>query len=207
MAGSLAMSGVYKSSADGRRPFSVLTNLSLTVGYGEIVAVVGPQGAGKTTLLEVAAGIQLPDEGDVRLGDLQLADLSDRARERLLGSQIAWTDRKEPRLPWNVRDYAALPLALGRGRREARRSASKALERVGAGDCAERRWGELVAWEQVLVGFARAITGRPRLIVADDLLDGLSRRQTQEAGDLLRDRDCQIVCVNGLVGHVWCCSS
>jgi predicted ABC-type transport system involved in lysophospholipase L1 biosynthesis ATPase subunit len=185
----LAMSGVCKGSWDGRRPVQVLTGLSLTVDQGEIVAVVGSDGIGKTTLLEIAAGIQLPDEGEVRLGDRDLASLSSRERERLLGYEIAWTDRKEPRLPWKARDYVALPLALGRrrGRREARRLAGRALERVGIGACAERRWGELSVWEQVLVGFARGIAGRPRWIVADDLLDGLAVRQTQEAGDLLRD--------------------
>jgi ABC-type lipoprotein export system ATPase subunit len=184
---SLMMSGVCKSSSDGRRPIPVLTDLSLAVGRGEIVAVVGSQGAGKTTLLEVAAGIQLPDDGEVRVGELDLASLSGRARERLLGCEIAWTDRMEPRLPWKTRDYVALPLALGRGRREASRLAVKALERVGIGSCAEMRWGELSVWERVLVGFARGIAGGPRLIVADDLLDGFGRRQTQEAGDLLRD--------------------
>jgi predicted ABC-type transport system involved in lysophospholipase L1 biosynthesis ATPase subunit len=185
----LAMSGVCKGSWDGRRPVQVLTGLSLTVDQGEIVAVVGSDGMGKTTLLEIAAGIQLPDEGEVLIGDLDLASLSSRERERLLGYEVAWTDRKEPRLPWKARDYVALPLAFGRrpGRREARNLAGRALERVGAGECAERRWGELSVWEQVLVGFARGIAGRPRWMVADDLFDGLARRQTQDAGDLLRD--------------------
>jgi predicted ABC-type transport system involved in lysophospholipase L1 biosynthesis ATPase subunit len=185
----LAMRGVCKGSSDGRRPVQVLTDLSLEIGRGEIVAVVGSHGMGKTMLLEIAAGIKLPDEGGVWLGDLKLASLSSRERERLLGYEIAWTDRKEPRLPWTARDYVALPLALGRrhGRREARNLAERTLERVGIGGCAERRWGELSVWEQVLVGFARGIAGRPRWMVADDLLDGLARRQTQEAGDLLRD--------------------
>jgi predicted ABC-type transport system involved in lysophospholipase L1 biosynthesis ATPase subunit len=187
VAESLELTGVWKHSADGRRHVSVLKDVSLVVGRSEIVAVVGSQGAGKTTLLEVAAGIQPPDEGEVRVGGLELVGLSGRARERLLGREIAWTDRKEPRLPWKAGDYVALPLALGRGRREARRLASKALERVGIAGCEERRWGELSVWERVLVGFARGIAGGPRLIVADDLLDGLSTRQTQEAGDLLRD--------------------
>ena len=185
----LVMRDVCKGSSDGRRPIAVLANVSLTVGRGEIVAVVGSQGVGKTTLLEVAAGIVLPGEGEVRLGGLGLASLSNRERERLLGCEVAWTDRKGPRLPWKVRDYVALPLTLGRrrGRREARGLAVRALERVGIGGCAERRWEELSVWEQVLVGFARGIAGCPRLMVADDLLDGLARRQAQEAGDLLRD--------------------
>ncbi len=187
MAESLAMSGVRKSASDGRRHVTVLSDLSLVVGCGEIVAVVGSQGAGKTTLLEVAAGIQIPDEGEVRVADHELTGLSGRARERLLGGEIAWTDCEEPRFPWKARDYVALPLAIGRGRREARRLAEKALERVGIAGCGGCRWGELSVWERVLVGFARGIAGDPRLIVADDLLDGLSRRQTREAGDMLRD--------------------
>jgi predicted ABC-type transport system involved in lysophospholipase L1 biosynthesis ATPase subunit len=185
----LALSGVCKGTSDGRRPVQVLTDVSLEVASGEVVAIVGSHGMGKTTLLEIAAGIQLPDEGEVWLGDLGLAGLSGRERERLLGFEVAWTDRREPRLPWKARDYVALPLAFGRGRgrQEALGLAVRALERVGVGGCAERRWGELSVWEQVLVGFARGIAGRPRWMVADGVLDGLARRQTQEAGDLLRD--------------------
>jgi predicted ABC-type transport system involved in lysophospholipase L1 biosynthesis ATPase subunit len=131
----LALSGVCKGASDGRRPVQVLTDVSLEVASGEIVAVVGSHGMGKTTLLEIAAGLQLPDEGEVWLGDLGLTGLSGRERERLLGYVLAWTDRREPRLPWKALDYVALPLAFGRGhgRQEALGLAVSALERVGVG--------------------------------------------------------------------------
>jgi predicted ABC-type transport system involved in lysophospholipase L1 biosynthesis ATPase subunit len=184
----LVMSDVSKSYWRGQRLLRVLANVSLHVGRGEIVAVVGSRDEGKTTLLKIAAGIERPDDGRVILAGQDLAELSARARERLLGCELAWIHRERPGVGWRAREYVALPHAMGRerGRRSARRMAHAALERVGADGCAEQRWGELSNWERMLVGFARAYASRPRLILIDDLLDGFGMLRTQEAGSLLR---------------------
>jgi ABC-type cobalamin/Fe3+-siderophores transport system ATPase subunit len=64
--------------------------------------------------------------------------------------------------------------------------ALRALERVGVEHCAERRWGELSDWERVLVELAQALAGAPRLLLIDDLLDGLGARETEEVALLVR---------------------
>jgi len=188
MADLLALEGVHKSFPRGDRRLRVLEDVSLQVRDGEIVAVVGMRAEGKTTLLEVAAGIQRPDDGRVSFEGLDLARLGDRERSRLLGREIAWIHRggAGPRL--EVRDYVGLALRMGRrrGRREARRQAVEALERVGVADCARQRWTDLSDWERVMVGFARGIAREPRLMVVDDLIDGLGILSTREAGELLR---------------------
>ena len=93
-------------------------------------------------------------------------------------------------------DYLGLPLAMGRGRgrREARSLATKALERVGAAGCARRRWAELSDWERVLVGLARGIVCKPRLLVLDSVIDGLGMRRTREAGELLLALAAELQC-------------
>jgi ABC-type lipoprotein export system ATPase subunit len=184
----LVLRNVSKSYRRGERRHRVLTDVSLEVGVGEIVAAVGSRDEGKTTLLKIAAGMERPDAGAVQLGDLDLTTCSDERHARLLGDAIAWTHRGGTGLRLEVLDYVGLPLAMGRGhgRREAQELAAAALERVGAADCARQRWVDLSNWQRVLVGLARGIVGGPRLLVVDDVIDGLGMRRTQEAGVLLR---------------------
>jgi predicted ABC-type transport system involved in lysophospholipase L1 biosynthesis ATPase subunit len=188
MAELLSLRGVCKSFSRGDRRLRVLEDVSLEVGLREIVVVGGARDEGKTTLLRVAAGIQRPDDGEVWLGGRDLTRLGDGQRSRLLGDEIAWTHRAGSGLRVEVRDFVGLPLTMGRryGRRRVRHDAMDALERVGVVGCARQRWGDLSNWERVMVGLARGIVGRPRLMVVDDVIDGLGMSKTQEAGDLLR---------------------
>ncbi len=187
MAELLALQGVSRSFQRGRGRLRVLAGVSLEVGRGEIVAVVGSRAEGKTTLLEIAAGIDLPDEGQVWLGDVELTGLSDESRAGLLGPDIRWVRREGTGLGFEVLDYVGLPLAVGGGQgwREAAKLALDSLARVGASGCAGRRWEDLSNWERVLVAFARGTVGSPRLLVIDDVLNGLGMRRTREAGELL----------------------
>jgi putative ABC transport system ATP-binding protein len=184
----LALRGIEKGYRRGGRWLRVLSDVSLRVDRGEVVAVVGARGEGKTTLLKIAAGLELPDAGAVHLGAIDLARCSDEERSRHLGAEISWVHRDGTGLRFEVLDYVGLPLAIGRrrGRRAVEALAMQALERVGAADCAHQRWEELSNWERVLVGFARGAVGEPRLMVVDDVVDGLGMRRTREAGELLR---------------------
>ena len=192
----LALRGVCKGYARGERTMRVLVDASLKLAPGEVAAVVGSREEGKTTLLKIAAGIETPDVGEVWLDDVNLARLSDEERSRLLGREIAWTNREGTGVKFRVLDYVGLPLAIGRGRRqrEAQDLAMEALERVGAANCAGQHWAELSNWERLLVGFARGIAGSPRLLVVDDLMDGFGMRRTREAGELLLELAGELGC-------------
>jgi ABC-type lipoprotein export system ATPase subunit len=198
MAELLALRGVGKGYRRGGRWLRVLVDVALEVDPGELVAIVGGRGEGKTTLLKIAAGLELPDAGEVCLGQVDLARCSDEERSRHLGAEIAWIHREGTGVRFEVVDYVGLPMAMGRGRGRGRRGAERlaldALERVGAADCAHQRWDELSNWERVLVGFARGFVGKPRLMIMDDVVDGLGMRRTREAGELLR----------ALVGELGC---
>jgi ABC-type lipoprotein export system ATPase subunit len=190
----LALSGVSKSYRRGDRRLSVLADVTLRMGAGEIGAVVGSRNQGKTTLLQIAAGLLRPDRGEVWLGDVELTRCSDDERALVLRHEIAWIHREGTGLDLKVLDYVALPLWTGRrwsligfrrGKREAEHQAMVALERVGAEACAGLRWGDLSNWERVLVGFARGVARGPRLMLVDDVIDGFGMGKTWEAGELL----------------------
>ncbi len=184
----LTLAGVCKGFDRGRDWLSVLEDVSLTVGAGEIVAVVGGRAQGKTTLLRVAAGTLPVDEGSVRLGELELAGLKDRQLSRVLRSEIGLAARDGPEMRVRVRDYVGLPLVMGRWLRwrERRRRVAAVLKALEVADCAELRWRELSNWQQVQVEFAQAIVARPRVLLVDDVIDGLGFGQKQAAMELLR---------------------
>lgn len=188
MADLLRLEGIHKSYRRGERCLRVLAGLTLAVGEGEIVAIVGSRGEGKTTLLQIAAGIERPDRGEAFFDGVDLADLSDHGRSELLGAAIAWITPQGPGLRLRVRDAVAMPLAIGRGRRsrEVLEAADEALERLGAADCAGRLWSELSNWERVLVSFARVLVAAPRLVILDDLFEGLAMGRMREASAWLR---------------------
>jgi predicted ABC-type transport system involved in lysophospholipase L1 biosynthesis ATPase subunit len=172
----------------GGRAGLILEDVSLDVEAAQTVAVVGERWEGKTTLLRLAAGMDLPDDGQVLFGGVDFAARSRRKRAKLPGREIAWLDRTESGLGLTMLDYLGLPLVMGwRGPRRAqvRRMAAAALERVGAAHVSHKRPQSLSSWERVLVGLASAIVVRPKLLVVDDLLDALGTSRTLQAGDLL----------------------
>ncbi len=181
MAELLSLERVQKGYSRGDEWAPVLSDVSLEVIRGEIVAVIGGRLEGKTTLLKIAAGMEQPDQGTVSLGGCALSDLENRPRE------VRWINRDRPGVDVQVSEFVGWPLARGgRGRRHAERAGAKMLKQVGALECLDRRWEQLSNWQRVLVGLAQAFVGGPKVIVVDDLLDALGEPATEEASDLLR---------------------
>ncbi|HTA13459.1 MAG TPA: ATP-binding cassette domain-containing protein [Solirubrobacteraceae bacterium] len=184
----LALDGVWKGFSRGGDWLHVLQGVSLSVGAGELAAVVGTRDQGKTTLLRVAAGMLPPEKGTVRLGKLELAALRERELSRVLRSEIGLAARKGPAVRVRVRDYVGLPLATGLRLRwqERGRRATEALRMLGVADCADMRWRELSNWQRVRVELAQALVGKPLLLLIDDVLDGFGLGKKQEAMEILR---------------------
>jgi lipoprotein-releasing system ATP-binding protein len=182
----LSLTRVSRSYTRGRHEVRVLVDASLQVSAGEIVAVQGQRGAGKTTLLKIAAGMELPDAGQVSFDGWDLTGLSDVQLSRLLGEQIGWVQNSGPESRVRVLDYVALPLLISLGDRAAYTRASRALERVGALDCARQHWETLSDGERGLVEIAHAIVRSPRLLLIDDLTTILGILETDSLTSLLR---------------------
>jgi putative ABC transport system ATP-binding protein len=212
----LALSGVCKSYRRGDRRLRVLVDLDLRVGTRELVAVTGGRDEGKTTLLKIAAGLLKPDKGEVSLAGVDLLRCSDRDRAEVLGREVACVHCEDVRLDLEMLTYIALPLLVsGRcGKREAEHLVMQALERVGAEECAGKRWRDLTNWERVLVGFARGIVREPGLLIVDDVIEGFGMDRTREASELLLsfldDPGCSVLMSSSaseptlVAQRVWC---
>ncbi len=186
----LSLAGVCRGAARGAgRVEGLLVDVSLDVGTGELVAVVGSRSQGKTTLLQLAAGLVAPEDGVVRFGGHDLAGLSEREHSRLLREEIGLAGQSGPRVDLRMAHYVAAPLLVNRRRRHRRQAfdrATGALERVGMGSRARQRWGDLSRWDRALVEIAQGIVGEPGLLLVDDVTDGLGMRETAQVTRLLR---------------------
>lgn len=192
----LALDQVWKGFDRGDRRLWVLQGVTLHVGAGELVAVVGTRDQGKSTLVEVAAGMEPIDRGAVRVGEHSLEGLRDRELALLLRTEIGIARRGGPELWMQVRDYVGLHLVAGRRwkSRERRLQIGEALQLLEVAECAEARWNELSDWQRVRVELAQAIAPRPRLLLVDDLLDGLGLGKVEEANRILQMLTQEIGC-------------
>ncbi len=151
---------------------AALQGLSLELGRGERVCVIGPSGAGKTTLLRVIAGLQAPSAGSVQVFGQESGRISARGRARLRHQWIGFLDQHaestlSPAL--TAAQSVALPLALrGTSRAESRIRVAELLHATGLSGRADARTTELSGGERQRVALCAALAHRPGLLLADE---------------------------------------
>ena len=161
-----------------------VSNVSFTIGQGEILGIIGPNGAGKTTLFNLLNGVLPADEGTATL-----------AGEPMLGKKVHQVCRMGVGRTFQVvRSFPRLPLidnvmvgAYGAGLsdREAADEAIRALHRTGLAAQAGVPAGQLTNKQLRLMELARALAGRPRLLLLDETLAGLGREECDDVLDVL----------------------
>ena len=157
---------VHKRYDTGRQ---ALAGLSFTVETGEMAFLTGPSGAGKSTILKLIALIERPSRGQVFVGDQNLAGIG-RRRIPLFRRQVGVVFQDHKLLQDRpVLDNVALPLIIaGVPRREIDKRVRAALDQVGLLGRERNRPVELSTGEQQRVGIARAVVGKPPLLIADE---------------------------------------
>lgn len=173
----------------GKVEVRALDGVTLTIGQGEFIALVGASGCGKSTLLNLMAGIDRPTSGEVWFEGERLDSLSDDRLTRLRRTKVGIVYQCFNLLPTlTARENVALPLLLdGLQRGEIEGRVEGGLQRVGLTHRAEHWPHELSGGEQQRVAIARAIVAEPRVVLADEPTGNLDSVAGGAVLDLLKE--------------------
>jgi putative ABC transport system ATP-binding protein len=166
----LELADVVMRYGTGATEVRALTDVSLTVRSGELVAVRGPSGCGKSTLLHLAGGLEDPSAGSVAVDGCDLAGLGARQRAALRRTTIGYVFQRLNLVPsLTAVENVMLPLELdGTRARDARAQALDALTLVGIDPRPDRYPDEFSGGQQQRIALARAVVGPRRLVLADE---------------------------------------
>jgi putative ABC transport system ATP-binding protein len=171
----------------GTAAVDALRGVSLDVGDGELLAIMGPSGSGKSTLLHLLAGLDRPDAGTVSIGGLPLGDLDDNALTRLRRTKMGFVFQFFNLLPMlSAEANIVLPLKLA-GRTPDPAWVEEVIERVGLADRRRHLPSQLSGGQQQRVAIGRALVSRPTVIFADEPTGNLDSHSGTQILQLLRE--------------------
>jgi putative ABC transport system ATP-binding protein len=175
----------YESEAGS---FRALHDVSVKVGEGELVAIMGPSGSGKSTLMNIIGCLDMPTEGTFRFDGEDVAGLTEPQLAALRNRAIGFVFQQFNLLPrLSAQANVELPLVYaGNNRRERELRAGELLGLVGLGDKLKSRPTQLSGGQQQRVAVARALANRPRLLLADEPTGALDTRTGAEILALFR---------------------
>ena len=178
----LQVDGLGKTYGRGDTAAEILRDVSLSVGQGELVSVVGPSGAGKTTLLNALSGLSAPTAGSITFDGVPVHGPPE-------GMSMVFQDYSRSLMPWmSVQANVELPLrrTVKEGG-ERRRLAQTALEGVGLPAAGDLKPYQLSGGMQQRVAIARALVGEPSLLIMDEPFASVDAQTREDLEDLTRN--------------------
>jgi putative ABC transport system ATP-binding protein len=181
----IALDDVHLSLGDGASRVHVLRGISLQIGQGEAVGLVGPSGSGKSTLLMTMAGLERADAGRVQIDGQDLGRLNEDGLARFRGKRIGIVFQSFHLIPtMTALENVAVPLELA-GAEDAYDRAEAELKAVGLGARLSHLPAQLSGGEQQRVAIARALAPQPAILVADEPTGNLDESTGAQVTDLL----------------------
>lgn len=161
---------IRKSFHQGSREVVVLRDVDLELKKGRSLAIVGVSGAGKSTLLHILGGLDKPDHGEVRVEGESLWGMSPGRRSLVRNQSMGFVYQFHHLLPeFTALENVAMPLLIrGDAASVAKNKSADLLKRVGLGERLDHKPGELSGGERQRAAVARALVGRPRVILCDE---------------------------------------
>jgi ABC-type lipoprotein export system ATPase subunit len=180
--------GIEKTYDTGKVKVHALRGVDLTLGRGEMAAIMGPSGCGKTTLLNCLSGLDAIDGGEILIEGVPLSSMSDRERTDYRAKRMGFVFQFYNLMPvlTSVQNVE-LPLLVARvNRGEARRRAHEALDMVGLADWGDHVPDELSGGQRQRVTIARALVNDPAIVWADEPTGDLDSENAAEITELMR---------------------
>lgn len=177
-----------KRYRSGDSDLVVFENISLDIQHGEMLALVGESGAGKSTLLHLLGGLDRPSNGTIYYGGREISGLADSERADFRNREIGFVWQIHYLLPeFSAQENVMMPLLI-RGLPHSQASAESLarLDEVGLRARATHRAGELSGGEQQRVVLARALVGKPTVLLADEPTGNLDFRTGEMIFELLK---------------------
>ncbi|MEW6427893.1 MAG: ABC transporter ATP-binding protein [Thermodesulfobacteriota bacterium] len=187
----IALEHVSKTYHLGDIAVAVLKDVSLAIGRGEMVVLMGSSGSGKSTLMNILGCLDRPTSGSYRLDGQEVADLSRDERAALRNGRLGFVFQNFNLLArTSAVDNVAMPLAYAAGRiseGKARQRAAAMLDRLGLGDRLQHVPSQLSGGQQQRVAIARALVNRPSVLFADEPTGNLDSRTSEEVLRIFTD--------------------
>ena len=180
-------SGITKVYDETKIPVKALNGVDLEISEGEFTAIVGPSGSGKSTLLNIIGGLDYPTDGNVEIGGVEIAQLSESAMIDFRLHNIGFVFQSFNLIPvLTARENVEFIMLLQKVPKKMMLERSEQLLKdVGLGDRLDSRPNELSGGQQQRVAVARALASKPKFILADEPTANLDSVSTSNLLDLM----------------------
>ena len=187
MSNLLEVRDLKKSYVSGNGRLEILSDLGLEIEEGEMLGITGVSGSGKSTLLHLLGGMDRQDEGSIKIAGQEIIDLTPMELADFRNRTIGFIFQFHHLLPeFTSLENVMMPLLLrGIPQVQAIKIANELLSEVGLSERTGHRPGELSGGEQQRTAMARALIGKPRLLLADEPTGNLDTRTGKMIAELL----------------------